>query len=158
MARKLEGLEVERQDTKEGFDEANDTGREIAEIKKRQSALIEGLTPPEDSDHEAILAAKEAVREDARADYRYRTTDVVDELSRQSEGLQAEGSESEEETRDSARHMEQAGGVSEYGRDTVDRASEQLNATGDEFRSIIERVRAEAEEAKRRASDVESEI
>ena len=158
MSRKLEQIDSERKDTKEGLDDATDTGREIADTKKRQAVLIEGLTPPEDSDRDAIRAAMEAVREDARADYRHRTLDAVDDLSQRSEGLQQDSSESEAESRDSARHMEEAGGLSDYGKDAIDRASERLVTTGDEFRSLTERIRAEIEEAKRKSSDIESEI
>jgi len=158
MSRKLEGLEDDRRDIKEGLDEATDTGREIADTKKRQAALMEGLTPPEDIDREAIRAAMDAVREDAREDYKHRSMDAVDDLSQQSEGLQRESSESEDETRSSSQRMDQAGGVSEYGKDAISRASERLNATGDEFRALTERLRTEIEEAKRKAREVEDEI
>lgn len=158
MAKKLERLTAESEDTREGFDEATDTGREIADTKKRQASLMEGLTPPEDSDREAIRAAMEAVRNDALTDYRERTTDVVDDLSHQSEGLQQEGSESESETRDSARAMERAGGISEFGRDAIDNARAGLSKSSEEFRAVIERLRVDAEKAKREAEEIRSEI
>ena len=158
MAIKLEQLSDRGQEIKEGYDDATDTGREIAEMKKRQADALEGVTPPEDSDFEAIAAANEAIRNEARADDKDRTSDAVDELSQESEGLQREGTESEGETRDSSRAVDQASSIGDYGSSSLEGASEQIRESADAFRDRVAELMKQAEQAKRRVREVESEI
>ena len=120
----MEGLREETDEKIYGAPSSGTPYESEEEIKKRQRVLIEGLTPPEDADREQIRKAMEEVRRAARADYSHRLSD------------------------DETTARQDYSGVTEYGRDTVDRASDNLNLTGNEFMNAVAELRAKAEQEK----------
>ena len=120
----MEGLREETDEKIYGDPRSRTPYESEEEIKERQRVLIEGLTPPEDADKEQIFKAMEEVRKAARADYSHRLSD------------------------DETTVRQDYSGVTEYGQDTVDRASDNLNLTGDKFMNAVAELRAKAEQEK----------
>lgn len=134
---------------KQKSEDTTEIGRKKVEDAKKVDAILKGIHLEDEEDMGAIQEAQKGYEGSYENAHNEQVVEKADELVKEGEKTGSEINGEIENVRSGEKSMEQAGGISEIGRDAADRAGAALEKSGKEYEEMTGEIDEIDEETKK---------